>query len=469
MLGKVFKAYDIRAKYPNPLNEATAWKIGYGTARYLLEQAQEQGQTDPMMKHILIGQDMRPSSPALKEALCNGIRAFGAHVINLGLVDTPFVYFAINHLDCAGGVQVTASHNPVEYNGFKISGRQAIPIGQVSGLEDISKYAAMADQTKTMAQNSLVMGRVEGRDLWKGYKDHVLRFLHLGSRRLKVVVDASNGMAGTMVPNVFNDIKDVKIVPLNFENTKGTFEHDPNPLVAANLEQVRACVLSERADFGICFDGDADRGIFVDERANVLGCDHLTALMAHTALANNPGSAIVYDLRSSRAVREEVLAHGGQPIESRVGHVFMKEKLREHRAVMGGELSGHFYFRDNFNADSGAIAFASILSIVSNTTRPLSALVHPLARYSQSGEINFETQEKEAALAELEESYGDRGEISDLDGITIDCFKEEGWWCNVRMSNTEPLLRLNLEAKNRQLCDRMVAEIAPCLGQRVDH
>ncbi|MBL1216989.1 MAG: phosphomannomutase/phosphoglucomutase [Planctomycetes bacterium] len=469
MLGKVFKAYDIRAKYPNPLNEGTAWKIGYGTARFLLEQAKEQGQTDPMMKHVLIGRDMRPSSPDLQESLCNGIRACGAHVIDLGLVDTPFVYFAINYLDCAGGVQVTASHNPVEYNGFKISGMRAVPIGQVSGLEDISKYAAMADQTKTMAQDSLVMGRFEERDLWNGYQDHVLSFLKLGSRKLKVVVDASNGMAGTMIPKVFADIKGLKIIPLNFDNTQGTFAHDPNPLVAANLEELRARVVSEKADFGICFDGDADRGIFVDEQGNILGCDHLTAMMASTALADHPGAAIVYDLRSSRAVREEVLSHGGKPIESRVGHVFMKEKLREHEAVLGGELSGHFYFRENFNTDSGAIAFATMASIVSASTKPLSALVAPLARYAQSGEINFETQEKEEAIEELEESYGDRGDISDLDGITVDCFESEGWWCNVRMSNTEPLLRLNLEAKNQQLCDRIVAEIAPCLGQRVDH
>lgn len=468
MLGKVFKAYDVRATYPNPLNEQTAWKIGYGTARYLLERAAAGGDTDPMMRHIVVGRDMRPSSPALAQALIEGIRTYGAHVIDVGMVDTPFVYFAINYLDCAGGVMVTASHNPVEYNGFKVSGRQAFPIGQATGLDEISKYAAMADFEKVVPP-PVPTGRIEERDFWAGYREHVLSFLRLGPRTIKVVVDASNGMAGTMMKKVFKDVDHLRIIELNFRNTTGRFAHDPNPLIAANLADLRQRVLEEKANFGLCFDGDADRAIFVDERAEIIGCDHLTAMMAGHFLKSNPGAGIVFDLRSSRTVEEEINRAGGRPIRSRVGHVFMKQALREHGAVFGGELSGHFYFRDNFNADSGAIAFAQVLSILALTKRRLSELIKPFTKYSQSGEINFMNEEKELALQALEEHFAGAAEISHLDGLTIDCFRREGWWCNVRQSNTEPVLRLNLEARNEVIRDRMINEIAPMLGHRVAH
>lgn len=469
MLGKVFKAYDIRALYPAPLNENTAWKIGYGTARFLLEQAEAEGETDPMMRHIVIGKDMRPSSPALSQAISEGIQAYGANVIDLGMVDTPFIYFAVNYLDCAGGIQVTASHNPINYNGFKISGRNAIPIGEHSGLEDISVYAAMADPLKAQPQSGKSVGRYEERNLWAGYRKHVLQFLKLTDKKLKIVIDASNGMAGTMIPQIFNDIEQLEIVKLYFENDKHEFVHEPNPLIAANLKDLQTTVLEVNADFGICFDGDADRGIFVDEKANIIGCDHLTALLARYELEQNPGATVVYDLRSSHTVVEEIIKAGGKPLESRVGHVFIKQMLREFDAVIGGELSGHFYFRDNFYADSGAIVLATMVSVLSKSDRTLSELIHPFARYAQSGEINFENNDKDGTLREIAETYLERGDVSYLDGITIDCFEDEGWWCNIRKSNTEPLLRLNLEAREQWICEKQVAEIAPLLGQRVDY
>lgn len=288
MLGKVFKAYDVRATYPNPLNEQTAWKIGYGAARYLLEQAQASGDTDPMMRHIIVGRDMRPSSPSLANALMEGIRTYGAHVIDVGMVDTPFTYFAINYLDCAGGIMVTASHNPIDYNGFKISGRQAFPIGQSTGLDEISKFAAMADFEK-VSPPPVPTGRVEERDFWAGYREHVLSFLNLNGRSLKVVVDASNGMAGTMIKKVFKGVPGLEIIELHFRNNTGKFSHDPNPLIAANLADVRQKVLAEKANLGVCFDGDADRGIFVDDKAEIIGCDHLTAMLAGHFLKANPG------------------------------------------------------------------------------------------------------------------------------------------------------------------------------------
>lgn len=465
MLGKVFKAYDVRATYPKPLNEKLAWQIGYGAAQYLTEQAAETGHDDPMMRHVVVGRDMRLSSPKLADALKRGIRDFGAHVIDVGMVDTPFVYFAINHMGCCGGVQVTASHNPANYNGFKVSKIHAKPVGMTTGLDDVRKYAAMADRDKLTAK----AGREESRDLWDAYRQHVRQFLHPsllnGSRTLKVAIDASNGMAGTMIPKVFGDVPGLKITKLNFDNSTGEFVHEPNPLVDSNLDQLREAVRSAKADAGICFDGDADRCVVIDEQASVIGCDHLTAWLAPMFLKENPGAAVVYDLRSSKALAEIIAESGGKPVKSRVGHVFMKQALADHKGVFGGELSGHFYFQRNFNADSGAIAFASVVSALAASSKPLSQQIKPVKRYVQSGEINFENEDKEAALDDLKRAYP-KARIEELDGVTVD---SGAWWCNVRMSNTEPLLRLNLEGADRATVDSLVNEVSRHLGRRVAH
>ena len=463
MLGKVFKAYDIRAPYPKPLNEKLAWQIGNAVGKYLTNLATEAGHDDPMMRHIVVGRDMRTSSPSLADALKQGIRDFGAHVIDVGKVDTPFVSFAINHLGCAGGVEVTASHNPANYNGFKISRMQAKPVGMTTGLEQIRRFAALVDREKHVPHN----GREEPRDLWDAYRQHVLQNLDPsladGTRVIKAVIDASNGMAGTMVPKVFKDVPGLQITPVNFDNSKGEFVHEPNPLVEANLQQVREKVIESGADLGFCFDGDADRCMVVDEKAAVVGCDLLTAWLAQDILSRQPGSAIVYDLRSSKSLPEMISEAGGTPIRSRVGHVFMKQMMAERDAVFGGELSGHFYFRENFYADSGAIALTAISSALARAGRPLSELIQPARRYAQSGEINFETEDKELALAELQEFYAS-ADIDELDGVTLDM---GSWWCNVRPSNTEPLLRLNLEGPDRQTVDTRVAEVSQYLGRRV--
>jgi phosphomannomutase len=465
MLGKVFKAYDVRATYPKPLNEKLAWQIGYGAARYLTELATDAGFDDPMMRHIVVGRDMRQSSPALCEALCQGIRDFGAHVIDVGLVDTPFVYFAINFLGCCGGIQTTASHNPANYNGFKISKIQAKPVGMSSGLDEIRRYAALADRDKVQPAG----GRLEERDLWAAYAEHVHQFvapcLRDGSRRLKIAVDASNGMAGTMIPKVFGAVPGLEILPLNFDNSTGEFVHEPNPLVEANLQQVMEAVRTEQADLGVCFDGDADRCIFVDEQCQVIGCDLMTAWLAVRLLHDSPGAAVVYDLRSSHSLPEMIREAKGHPVRSRVGHVFMKQAAAETDAVFGGELSGHFYFRENFYADSGAIAFAAVVSALAEHDQPLSREIQPARRYIQSGEINFETEDKEAALDDLKRAYPG-AQVDELDGVTL----EHGeWWCNVRMSNTEPLLRLNLEGPDEQTVDEKVEEVSAYLGRRVKH
>ncbi len=474
MLGRVFKAYDIRGIYPDLLTDQIAWQVGFGSSRFLIDDAKAAGESTPMMQNLVVGYDMRTSSPTLVNQLFAGITRQGGSVIDIGLVDTPMVYFAVNYLDCAGGVMVTASHNPPKYNGFKICKRKARPVGETTGLAEIRKHSAMVDR-RNMAEAD--QNKIEKRDLWAAYAEHVLAFLDMNDKKIKVVIDASNGMAGTMVPKIFgpngSNVPGLEIIEINFDNTSGEFVHEPNPLVAANLQQTRDAVISEKADLGICFDGDADRCMIVDEKGGIVGCDHLTALLAEQFLADRPGSTVVYDLRSSKAVSEQIIKLKGKPLRSRVGHVFMKAALAEHDACFGGELSGHFYFADNFCTDSGAIAMATVLSVLARKKQPMSRLISPLSRYTQSGEINFEVEEKEEALAALRDEFGPdsehEGVIDELDGITIDCFESAGWWCNVRKSNTEPLLRLNIESRNKTLLNKMIEQISPLLGTRVEH
>lgn len=468
MLSEIFKAYDIRATYPDKLDESAAWKVGCAAGKFLKQQTGPGGQAMP--NTVLVSRDMRPHSVSLASSLIQGLRATGLDVIDLGMCDTSFIYFAINHLDCIGGIQTTASHNPAQYNGFKISGRQAKPIGGATGLNDIQTIAeSLGDPTATPPT-----GKLSKQDLWDEYRQHILKFYKPGPRKLKVVIDASNGMAGKMIPDVFDDIPGLEIIPLNFEIT-GSFVHEPNPLVAENMKPTQQGVVQHGADLGACFDGDADRCILTDETGTIIGCDHLTALLAEYFLDQSPGSTVLYDLRSSKTVSEAIQKHGGTPRRGRVGHVFMKALLRETQGTFGGELSGHFYFRDNFFADSGAIAFAAAASILSHSDQPISKLIAPYKRYPQSGEMNFRVKDKNAVIQGLKEQYTGHAEQDELDGITIDAWDRDasdngGWWFNVRPSNTEPLLRLNAEAKTPDGLDHLLNELRPWLGQcETDH
>lgn len=465
MLSQVFKAYDVRATYPTPLDEEIAWRIGYGAASFLTERAAAAGADSPGMRSIVVGRDMRRSSPSLAMALKQGIRDFGAGVIDVGLVDTPMVYFAINHLGCAGGIQTTASHNPAHYNGFKISQVGAKPVGADSGLKRIQEIAESFDPATAERHG----GREESRDLWRDYRDHLLRLLDVnlleGSRRLRIAVDASNGMAGTCIPKVLDGVAGIEMTRINFENHTGEFLHEPNPLVEANLAQVKQAVCEGNCDFGVCFDGDADRCMVVDEHGRTIGCDLLLAALVPEVLRQNPGAAVVYDLRASRSVPEAIRAAGGVPIESRVGHVFMKARLAETAAPIGGELSGHFYFRDMWNTDSGVRAFIAVMSLLARSGKRLSELIAPYRNYAQSGEINFECADKAAALAAVRQRFP-QARTADLDGLSLDAGE---FWCNIRASNTEPLLRLNLESRDAAAVEASLRLIAPLLGRRVEH
>ncbi len=451
----VFKAYDIRGVFPTQVDEELAWKVGYASAQFLrsLLRGYDRGQASA--NRLVVGRDMRTHSPALATKVIEGVTDSGAACVDIGMVDTPHIYFAINHLGSCGGVQVTASHNPPEYNGFKISGLKARPVGENTGLKEIKHIVTSLRRTAPV--DAAV---VQTMDLWGEYREHVLKFLDL-QRPLKVVVDASNGMAGKMVPAIF-DGTDLEIVPVNFEIT-GSFVHPPNPLVEANLRQLKEAVVEHKADFGVCFDGDADRCMFVDEHGDSVSCDLMTALLAKHFLTADPGAMVVYDLRSSRVVAEEIKAAGGVPRRERVGHAFMKKAIADGHAVFGGELSGHFYFRENYNADSGAIVFAVVSSILSAGEATLGECIAPLRRYAASGEINFEVADKAATMKAVTERFAD-AEIDHLDGVTI---TYPDWWCNVRASNTEPKLRLNLEAADAAAVKARLADVQAILGTPV--
>ena len=452
----IFKAYDIRGVYPDQIDEEGAWKIGYAAAQFLRSMLSGYARGQANAQSICVGRDMRTHSKALVSALIAGMNSTGANVIDIGLIDTPRMYFAINHLGTCGGVQVTASHNPAKYNGFKVSGLEAKPVSVDTGLKDIEHIAMALLHTKGKAT-----GLVEKYDLSKEYKAHVLKFLLPDLKPLKIAVDASNGMAGKAVPEIFEDLP-IEIIPINFKYD-GIFKHEPNPLVEENLAEVKEAVKSQACDFGVCFDGDADRLMMVDEKGRTIGCDLMTALMASYFLKIKPKSTIVYDLRSSLVVSEEIIKYGGTPRRERVGHTFMKKTLRDSHAVFGGELSGHFYYRDNFYADSGVITLAHVLNIVSRTKKPVSELIEPLRRYHSSGEVNFKVEDKQAKMDELAKKYSD-GQIDNLDGVTV---RYKDWWLNCRPSNTEPFLRLIVEARTKEQLNDKLSEIKKHLGKPV--
>jgi phosphomannomutase len=445
----IFKAYDIRGLYPQELDASMGRKIGHAFVR-LLE-----------AKHVIVGRDMRSHSPELAHAVIEGMRDAGCDVTDIGLASTPMTYFAIGSRDCDGGLCVTASHNPGEYNGMKLCSRGARPISAANGILDIERMCA--EPTPAPATRR---GSVKELDLLAQYADHVARFSTL-SEPIDVAIDAANGMAGYTLPAILERIPHIRARTL-FMELDGSFpNHEANPLKEENLDPVRELVLTGRARLGVGFDGDADRCCFVDERGRTVSADLMCALLAREILQRKPGSPIVYDLRSSWVVKEEIEAAGGIPIRDRVGHSFIKATMREKGAVFGGELSGHFYFAENFTCDSGVIAMVSALNMLaSEGGEPLSERVEGLRRYHATGEINFKVDDKDAAIAGLRRRFHD-ARMDELDGVTIeygDLSAPQWWWCNVRPSNTEPLLRLNLEATSPELRDQMQGEVVSLLG-----
>jgi phosphomannomutase len=398
---------------------------------------------------------MRVSSPAMAEAVIAGAVGAGAEVLELGLVGTEMVYFAVGELGLDGGIAVTASHNPKEYTGMKIVRAGALPVGGESGLLEIRDRALADSQGQTQEQTP---GRVQTYDVWPAYVERVLSFVDVSAiRRLKVVIDAANGMAGAMLPPVLEHLPQLDVVRCFFE-PDGTFpNHEPNPLLPENREFIVRKTLDEGADFGVAFDGDADRCFFVDDTGEFVPGDFATAIFAEAVLEKEPGAKVIYDVRASWAVPETIESRGGVPLMNRVGHAFIKQRMREEAAVFAGEVSGHYYFRGFTQADSGVIPFLLMLERISTDGRKLSEILRPFReRYFITGELNTPVPDVDEKLREIEERFGPQGRVSHLDGVSVSA---ENWHMNVRPSNTEPLLRLNLEARTPELMERKRDEV----------
>lgn len=424
---RIFKAYDVRGIYPDELNEDAAYRIGIGFARSgLLKQG----------KIIVVGRDMRESSDSLFDAFANGANAGGLDVIDIALCTTPMLYFAVNVLNAAGGAMITASHNPGRYNGFKLVREQAIPIGGDSGLDRVKQEALIASRTG----NGTHGGTIRREDILDRYAAFFAQRFCIDLVN-PVVIDTGNGMAGAILPRILQD-QQITYQRLFFEPDGRFPHHEANPLKEENLRQLREAMKDTPGSIGVAFDGDADRVCFLDEAGQVVRGDLLVALLAPRFLSEHPGGKILYDLRSSRIVSEEILKAGGQPIKTRVGHAFIKHVMRQEKALFGGELSYHFYFSEFFNCESGILAMLEVLDIIAKSGQSLSELIDPLRKHSHSGEINFKVKNAEQALRAIESHFSD-SRISHLDGLSVEY---ADWWFNMRPSNTEPLLRLNLEA-----------------------
>lgn len=434
----IFKAYDIRGVYGKDFDEIDAEKIGRATVDVL------------KLKTVALGRDARASSPALFEAFAKGAREAGADVIDLGLLTTPMVYFASWHLDVDAAVSITASHNPPEYNGMKIALKNALPVGEKTGLFDIRDRVLAG-----MFEHSEKMGALSTEDIKPDYYKHFASFAQFGKKKFTVVIDCANAMGVLELPIFKLFPENITLITLYDDLDHPFSAHEANPLKTETLDELRARVVAEHADLGIAFDGDADRVGFVDETGDIIPMDHMTGIIAREVLKTHPGATILSDLRSSKAVKEVIEESGGIAKECRVGHANIKRQMRDDKAVFAGELSGHYYFRENSYAEAGSLAALMILSVMSEAGQTSSQLAHDLKRYAHSGEINSEVKDKDAVLQKLEGTYSD-GKISHLDGIKID-FPD--WWFNVRPSNTEPLLRLNLEADTEALMEEKRDEV----------
>jgi phosphomannomutase len=440
----IFKAYDIRGLVGSELTKQFAFSTGVAFAKFL------ELEREPAT--VVIGEDMRPSSPELAAAFSAGVTSQGLDVIRIGLASTDMLYFAAGKLNLPGAM-FTASHNPAEYNGIKLCLSGARPIGKESGLLTIEKLVR-----EGVPVSMRPVGLESSKEMLKEYVDHLLTLVDLSEiRKLKVVVDAGNGMAGHTAPAVFERIN-AEVTEMYYE-LDGTFpNHEANPIDEENLKDLKKMVKKQGADIGLAFDGDADRCFLVDENGNAVNPSLLTALIADRELKKKPGSPIIYNLISSRAVREVVVENGGKPLRSRVGHSFIKAMMAESGAIFGGEHSGHFYFADFWRADSGMLAALHAIAALGQSNMTLSELLKPYARYVASGEINSKVSDSKAVMAKIKELYGAKTGVTtdELDGLTVD---GDTWWFNVRASNTEPLLRLNVEAKTQAQMEGLRDEV----------
>lgn len=444
----IFKSYDVRGLAPGEINTGVAYRMGKATAAYLKARA------------LAVGRDARLSSPDIAAALAAGMASTGCDVLDLGMGPTPVTYFASGHLGggkLQGAIQVTASHNPAEYNGFKFTKRDALPMSYDSGLADVEKL--FGQDLPKLGQRR---GRIRKLDLRAQYVRHCRRFARLDPKRpLKVAIDTGNGVSGAIMPELLKGLP-LKVAPL-FWKPDGRFpNHEPNPLKEENLRALQETVRREGCALGVAFDGDGDRVTFVDEQGRTIPGDLAGALMARELLEEQGPGVVFHDVRATRALAEVVREHGGRPIETRVGHSHIKAGLRRENALMAAELSGHYYFRDFYYSDNGEAAMFLVLSVLSHSGRSASELVAPLRRFFHSGETNFTVKDPAGTLAAIESQFALRAQrVSKVDGLTLDF---GSWWFNLRPSNTEPVVRLAVESlKSREEMEARKAELAAAI------
>jgi len=433
----IFKSYDIRGIYPEQLNESTAFEVGRGFVKHT------------NAKKVVVGYDARLSSPELFRSLSEGIISQGADVYFIGRVPTECVYFSVGNYDFDAGIMVTASHNPKEYNGFKMVAKKGKHIEIIKGADLLSTIEKNVYEDKTK-------GKVYEKDIWQEYVNHILSFIDLKEiNNFKVVIDASNGVIGKVIEKI-EDKLPIEITKINFEPDGNFPNHPPNPLEKGSSDQISAEVKKQKANLGFIFDGDADRVYLITEDGNFIKADITLILLAKYFLQRNPGAYIAHHVTCSKAVPEFIKKWGGKPIRTKVGFFYIQQGLIEKKGIMGGELSGHYCFRDNFYADSGMIAFLTLLQIISRDSRKVSEIMKEITPYFKDPEINFEIEDKEAVMEKIKSKYSD-GNQDFLDGITVE-YKD--WWFNVRPSNTEPLLRLTIEADTKDLLEEKKIELS---------
>ncbi|MFH0875324.1 MAG: phosphomannomutase/phosphoglucomutase [archaeon] len=436
----IFKAYDIRGTFPDQINKELAYKIGRAFVTFL------------GVKNVVVGKDCRESSDEIEEALMQGILDEGADVVSIGLCTTPMVYFTVAKFSYDSGIMITASHNPKEYNGLKLVREAAIPISGETGIKEIESLVI-----KNKFYDSEIKGEIK--QISNIVDEYVLNELSYGNakelKKFRIAIDYGNGMGSLLSKKFFSHLKG-EFLAL-YDTLDGTFpNHEANPLKEETLDDVKEKIKASKADLGIAFDGDADRLFFLDEKANVISCDKINALIAKRLLKEHPGEKILYDLRSSKIVKEVVEKNGGIPQMCRVGHAFIKAQMRQENALFAAELSGHFYLRDNYFFESPFYVILKVLEVLSEENKPLSEIIKPLNKYYASGEINSSVKDKDAKMKELADLHKDAKEIFWLDGVSVIYDK---WWFNVRGSNTEPLLRLNLEANTKAMMVKKRDEI----------
>jgi len=455
-MGLVFQPFDICGKTPAPLTEEAAWRIGHATAQYLHAKLRGFDRADPHARSLVVARDARPHSKRLQAALVQGVQATGMDVIDVGLADTPRLYFAVGRLRTCGGVMTTGGHLPAEYNGFKICGGGASPMSVETGLASIRDLAIRVPRHETRTT-----ARTHRQDVSRQYAEFVRGFLFVGlrlARPLRIVVDASNGMAARSLPIILKGVQNLDIMWIN-DALDGSFAHTPEPLDSRNRRALRRAVKSHEAHFGICFDGDGCRCMVLDEKGMAVRPDLLMTLIARMLLERAPGETIIHDLRASDVLSDEIDRAGGVAARERVGHPFIKKTMNDRNALFGGDFEGRFYYRDNWFCESGLITFIHVVNLLVASGRHLSELTRPLHKYRHSGELTFEVRDAEQVFRQVQTTYAD-GQAEDLDGLTI---RYPDWWFNLRRLSGEPRIGLTVEARSKKLIDEKLAALRPML------